>query len=123
MISREEQIPRSWVVCCARTAVLQLERTGSALLWKENDSAEVFSPPFGGWQGKRRGAGRLAGCQNGSTSDGACLVRWIVPLSGLSRQHVSQEETGHPPAPGTAVSRALPSRDGCRLTLLYSEWN
>lgn len=37
------------------------EQTGSALLWKENDSAEVFPPPFSGGRSGREGQGGSQG--------------------------------------------------------------
>jgi len=57
VISREEQIFAPGSLCRAREVHGSWrEQTGSGLSWKENDSAEVFPPPFSGRPGKRRGA-------------------------------------------------------------------
>lgn len=80
------------------------EQTGSALLWKENDSAEVFPPPFSGG----RGRGEEQGGSQGVTTapplhkQESGIVGWIVFLNGLSELCCWSVGNRASPSPGTA---------------------
>lgn len=61
------------------------EQTGSALLWKENDSAEVFPPPFSGGRRSTEERGGSQGDQTAYTKEESGIVGWIILLNGLSQ--------------------------------------